>query len=101
MYLWSRGEGEHRAEGKNSFEVQYLWSRGEVEHRAEGKNSFEVQSGFWTITRTVVDKVMGCKGSRVKEGGGCAVALVKGRKENKPVKLFLIICYVGVVWLKI
>ena len=44
---------------------------------------------------------MGEKGSRVKEGGGCAVALVKGRKENKPVKLFLIICYVGVVWLKI
>ena len=34
----------------------YLWSRGEGEHRAEGKNSFEVQSGFWTITRTVVDK---------------------------------------------
>ena len=74
----------------------YLWSRGEGEHQAEGKNSFEVQSGFWTITRPVVDK-----GSRVKEGGGCAVALVKGRKENKPVKLFLIICYVGVVWLKI
>ena len=34
----------------------YLWSRGEGEHRAEGKNSFEVQSGFWTITRPVVDK---------------------------------------------
>ena len=47
MYLWSRGEGEHRAEGKNSFEVQYLWSRGEVEHRAEGKNSYEVQSGLF------------------------------------------------------
>ena len=45
----------------------YLWSRGEGEHQAEGKNSFEVQSGFWTTTRTVVDKVMGYKGSRVKK----------------------------------
>ena len=29
------------------------------------------------------------------------VALVEGSNENKPVKLFVIICYVGVVWLKI
>ena len=51
----------------------YLWSRGEGEHRAGEKNSFEVQFGFWTITRAVVDKVMGEKGSRVREGGGCSV----------------------------
>ena len=31
----------------------------------------------------------------------CGVALVEGSNENKPVKLFVIICYVGVVWLKI
>ena len=31
----------------------------------------------------------------------CDVALVEGSNENKPVKLFVIICYVGVVWLKI
>ena len=51
-----------------------IFSRGGVgEHRAGGKNSFEVQSGFETITRAVVDKVMGEKGSRVREGGGCSV----------------------------
>ena len=46
---------------------------GEGERRAGEKNSLEVQFGFWTITRAGVDKIMGGKGSRVREGGGCAV----------------------------
>ena len=50
-----------------------IFGRGGVEHRAGGKKSFEVQSGFWTNTRAVA--VMGEKGSRVREGGGCAMLL--------------------------
>ena len=79
-----------------------IFGRGGKENiEPRGRIALKCSLVFWTITRTVVDKIMGEKGSRVKEGGGCAVALVKGRKENKPVKLFFIICYVGVVWLKI
>ena len=79
----------------------YLWTRGgEGEHRAGGKKSFEVQFGFWTSTRAVVSH--GGLGIRSKRRWRmCGVALVEGREEKKPLTLFLIICYVGVVWLKI
>ena len=65
----------------------YLWTRGgEGEHRAGGKKSFEVQFGFWTSTRAVVSH--GGLGIRSKRRWRmCGVALVEGREENnKPVK---------------
>ena len=51
----------------------YFWSRGEGKHRAGGKYSFELQFGSWTFTRAAVDKVMGGKGLRFREGGECVV----------------------------